>query len=36
MKGDQIIALIDRSIRTLYERLRTGQMNDVLAAEPLR
>jgi 1-acyl-sn-glycerol-3-phosphate acyltransferase len=36
MKGDQIIALIDRSIRTLYDRLRTGQMNDTLAAEPLR
>lgn len=36
MKGDQIVALIDRSIRTLYDRLRSGQMNDALAAEPLR
>ena len=36
MKGDQIVALIDRSIRTLYDRLRSGQMNDAMASEPLK
>jgi 1-acyl-sn-glycerol-3-phosphate acyltransferase len=35
MKGDDIVRLIDRSIRTLFERLRSGQMTDKLAAEPL-
>jgi 1-acyl-sn-glycerol-3-phosphate acyltransferase len=36
MKGEQIVALIDRSIRTLFDRLRSGEMNDHLAAEPLK
>jgi 1-acyl-sn-glycerol-3-phosphate acyltransferase len=35
MKGDQIVQLIDRSIRTLFERLRRGEMTDKLAAERL-
>ena len=36
MKGDQIVALIDRSIRTLYDKLRSGEMNDRVAAQPLK
>lgn len=35
MKSDQIIGLIDSAIRKLYEDLRTGRMNDKVAAEPL-
>ena len=35
LKGEQIIAKIDKAIRTLFERLRSGQMTDRLAAEPL-
>ena len=35
MKGDQIVALIDRSIRTLFDKLRSGEMNDRVAAQPL-
>ena len=35
MKADQVVQLIDRSIRTLFERLRSEQMTDRLAAEPL-
>ena len=36
MKGDEIVRLIDRSINTLFDRLRSGEMTDKLAAEPLR
>lgn len=36
MKGDAVVKLIERSIRTLFDRLRSGEMNDKLAAEPLR
>lgn len=36
MKGDEIVRLIDRSIRTLFDRLRSGEMTDKLAAEPLK
>jgi 1-acyl-sn-glycerol-3-phosphate acyltransferase len=36
MKADAIVKLIDRSIRTLFERLRSGKMNDKVAAEPLQ
>ena len=35
MKSDQVIRLIDRAFRTLYEGLETGRMNDKLAAERL-
>jgi 1-acyl-sn-glycerol-3-phosphate acyltransferase len=35
LKGEQVIARIDHAIRTLFERLRSGQMNDRLAAERL-
>ena len=36
MKGDQIVQLIDRAINTLYDRLRSGEMTDKLAQEPLK
>jgi 1-acyl-sn-glycerol-3-phosphate acyltransferase len=36
MKADAVVKLIDRSIRTLFDRLRSGKMNDKLAAEPLQ
>jgi 1-acyl-sn-glycerol-3-phosphate acyltransferase len=36
MKADAVVKLIDRSIRTLFDRLRSGKMSDRLAAEPLR
>jgi hypothetical protein len=36
LKPDQILALIDQAIRSLFDRLRTGAMNDRVAAEPLR
>lgn len=36
IKGDAVVKLIERSIRTLFDRLRRGEMNDELAAEPLR
>ena len=32
MKGEQIVRLIDHSIRSLFERLRRGEMNDRAAA----
>jgi hypothetical protein len=35
MKADAVVKLIDRSIRTLFERLRSGQMNDKRATQPL-
>lgn len=33
LKGEQVIAKIDKAIRTLFERLRSGEMNDRLAAQ---
>lgn len=35
MKADAVIKLIDQSIRTLFDRLRSGQMNDRRAVDPL-
>lgn len=35
LKGEQLVGKIDRAIRTLFERLRRGEMNDHLAAEPI-
>jgi len=35
MKADAVVKLIDRSIRKLFEQLRSGRMNDKLAGEPL-
>ena len=35
MKADRVLRLIDRAIRTLYDGLETGRMNDKRAAEPL-
>jgi 1-acyl-sn-glycerol-3-phosphate acyltransferase len=35
MKADAVVKLIDQSIRTLFDRLRSGQMNDKRAAQPL-
>src|SRR5206468_1134007 len=35
LKGDQIVRRIDSAIRSLFERLRRGEMNDKVAAEPL-
>jgi 1-acyl-sn-glycerol-3-phosphate acyltransferase len=36
MKADAVVRLIDRSIRTLFERLRSGRMTDELASQPLQ
>ena len=36
MKGDEIVKLIDRAIHRLFDRLRSGEMTDKLAAEPLK
>jgi 1-acyl-sn-glycerol-3-phosphate acyltransferase len=36
MKGEQIIRVIDAAIRELHGRLRSGRMDDKLAAQPLR
>ena len=35
LKGEQVIQQIDQAIRSLFERLRRGEINDKLAAEPL-
>lgn len=35
LKGEQILTKIDKAIRTLFERLHSGQMTDELAAQPL-
>ena len=35
MKSDQILKMIDHHIRTLFERLRRGEMNNKRAAEPV-
>jgi 1-acyl-sn-glycerol-3-phosphate acyltransferase len=35
LKSDQVVRKIDAAIRTLFERLKAGPMNDRLAAEPL-
>ena len=35
LKGEQITTKIDKAIRTLFERLSSGQMTDRLAAEPV-
>jgi 1-acyl-sn-glycerol-3-phosphate acyltransferase len=35
MKADAVVKLIDRSIRTLFERLRSGEMNDKRATQPI-
>jgi len=35
LKGEQIVRRIDYAIRTLFDRLRRGEMNDKVAAEPL-
>lgn len=36
MKGERVIRVIDAAIRQLFERLRSGRMNDDLAAQPLQ
>jgi 1-acyl-sn-glycerol-3-phosphate acyltransferase len=35
LKGDKLVAKIDGAIRTLFERLRSGRMDDRMAEEPL-
>lgn len=35
LKGEQLVGKIDRAIRTLFERLRAGEMDDRVAAEPV-
>jgi len=35
LKSDQVVRKIDAAIRTLFERLKAGPMNDRRAAEPL-
>jgi 1-acyl-sn-glycerol-3-phosphate acyltransferase len=35
LKGEQINAKIDKAVRTLFERLRNGQINNSMAADPL-
>ncbi|HZN64866.1 MAG TPA: lysophospholipid acyltransferase family protein [Tepidisphaeraceae bacterium] len=36
LKPDQIMAAMDQAIRTLFDRLRSGQMTDRLAEAPLK